>query len=93
MLDYPFRLCYITSKHESVFLMEEKIMPKKAKNKVKKPKKETYFSKVRKELKLVVWPSLKETAKYSISTIVFCVFICLFFIILNLLMSLLKGMF
>ena len=54
MLDYPFRLCYITSKHESVFLMEEKIMPKKAKNKVKKPKKETYFSKVRKELKLVV---------------------------------------
>ncbi len=61
--------------------------------KKKKAKKENYFSKVRKEMKLVKWPSLKEVVKYSIATIVFCIFICLFFIVLNLIMSWIKGMF
>ncbi len=61
--------------------------------KKKKGKKESYLSKVRKEIKLVKWPSLKEVVKYSIATIVFCIFICLFFVALNLIMSWIKGMF
>lgn len=71
-------------------------MAKKEKSKdlkKKKAKKENYLTQVRKELKLVKWPSLKEVAKYTISTIIFCVIICVFFIILNLIMSWIKGMF
>ena len=58
-----------------------------------KTKKESYFSKLRKELKQVKWPTFKEVFKYSIATIVFVIFICLFFIVLNLIMSFVKGMF
>ncbi len=59
----------------------------------KKAKKESYFSKLRKELKQVKWPTFKEVFKYSVATIVFVIFICLFFIVLNLIMSFVKGMF
>ena len=68
----------------------------KAKNKEKKVtkvKKESYLKKLKKEIKLVKWPSLKEVAKYTISTLVFCLFICIFFLALNFIMSLIKGMF
>lgn len=68
---------------------------KKKKNNVKqKTKSKTndgYFKEVRKELKLVKWPSAKEVIKYTISTIIFCVILCGIFMLLNLLMSLVKG--
>ena len=81
-------------KHEGVFLMEEKMAKKvKEQKKNKKGKKERYFTKVRKELKLVKWPTFKEVLKYSIATIIFVVLICCFFILLNLIMSWIKGMF
>lgn len=64
---------------------------KKQVKKVKKAPKESYFKRVYKEMKLVKWPSAKEVLKYTISTIVFCVFLCGIFMILNLLMSLIRG--
>lgn len=68
---------------------------KKKKNNVKqKTKSKTndgYFKEVRKELKLVKWPSAKEVIKYTISTIIFCAILCGIFMLLNLLMSLVKG--
>ncbi len=63
---------------------------KKKKKDVKKPS-EGYFKQVQKEMKLVKWPTFKEVIKYTISTIVFCVFLCLIFLGLNLLMSLIRG--
>ncbi len=75
-------------------------MAKEAKKKVEKEKKETkkapkerYLKSVRKELKLVKWPTAKEVLKYTISTLVFCLFIVAFFIVLNLIMSFVKGLF
>lgn len=68
---------------------------KKKKNNVKqKTKSKTndgYFKEVRKELKLVKWPSAKEVIKYTISTIIFCAILCGISMLLNLLMSLVKG--
>ncbi len=69
-------------------------MAKKGKVKNKKSKKstkESYFKKVRKELKLVKWPTAKEVLKYTISTIVFCLLLCALFMLLNLVLSLIKG--
>lgn len=62
------------------------------KKEVKKPK-ENYIKLTRKELKLVKWPTFKEVLKYTVSTIVFCVVLCLFFLFLNLIMSYVKGLF
>ena len=65
--------------------------------KVSKTKKETkqpqegYFKQVRKEMKLVKWPSAKDVLKYTISTIIFCVVLCLIFMGLTAIMSLIRG--
>lgn len=58
-----------------------------------KVKKESYFKKMKKEIALVKWPTAKEVLKYSITTISLCIFIVLFFVVLNLLLSFIKGMF
>ncbi len=63
---------------------------KNAKKEVKQPQ-EGYFKQVRKEMKLVKWPSAKDVLKYTISTIVFCLFLCLIFMGLNMIMSLIRG--
>ena len=63
---------------------------KKEKKETKKPS-EGYFKQFRKEMKLVKWPSGKDVLKYTISTIIFCVFLCLIFMGLNLIMSLIRG--
>ena len=63
---------------------------KKEKKEPKKPS-EGYFKQVRKEMKLVKWPSGKDVLKYTVSTIIFCVFLCLIFMGLNLIMSLIRG--
>ena len=78
---------------------EEKKQVKKAttkkkntnKKKVNTAPKESYLKKVGKELKLVKWPTAKDVLKYTISTIVFCAFLCLIFMMLNLIMSLIRG--
>ncbi len=63
---------------------------KKSEKKINKNK-ESYFKKIKKELKLVKWPTAKEVLKYTISTIVFCVVLCALFLLLNLILSVIKG--
>lgn len=60
---------------------------------VKKTKapKESYLKGVKKEMKLVKWPSFKEVIKYTIATVIMCLVVCGFFLLLNLLLSLVKG--
>lgn len=60
-------------------------------NKKKTQKKENYFKSIKKELKLVKWPTFKEVVKYTLATIIFCVVLCAFFILLNMLMAWIKG--
>lgn len=71
-------------------------MSKKKEDKVKKVKKEReagYLKSVRLELKKVSFPSFKSVMKYTAATLVFCIILVLFFLLLNLLLSVLKGMF
>ncbi len=65
----------------------------KNKNKAKKGPKESYFKKVKKEVKLVKWPSAKEIFKYTISTIVLCLILCAVFMLLNFGLAIVKGWF
>lgn len=58
---------------------------------VSKGPKESYVKKVKKELNLVKWPTAKEVLKYTISTVVFCLILCCLFMLLNLLLSVVKG--
>lgn len=64
---------------------------KKDKKKVSKKPKESYFKKVKKELKLVKWPSAKDVLKYTIATIILCIVLCIVFMLLNLGLSVIKG--
>lgn len=61
--------------------------------KVKKPKtkKEGFIKGVRKELKLVKWPTWNEVIKNTIATIVLCLIVCGYFLALNAILSLIKG--
>ena len=61
---------------------------KKAKTKAPK---ESYLKGVKKEMKLVKWPTFKEVIKYTIATVIMCLVVCGFFLLLNLLLSLVKG--
>ncbi len=60
---------------------------------VKKEKKvkENYFAGVRSELALVSWPTAKNVFKYTIATIIFILFVTGFFLLINLIMSVVKG--
>ncbi len=66
-----------------------------AKEKIKKEKvkKETFFKGVRYEMKKVHLASVKDTIKYSLTTIFLALFIVGFFELINLLASFIKGMF
>jgi len=66
---------------------------KKGKVEKKKIKKEGFFKGIKKELKLVKWPSAKEILKYTIATIIFCIVIVAFFEVLNIIMAYVKGLF
>lgn len=71
---------------------EEKVKKTK-KVKEKKEKKPGYLKEVKTELKKVSFPSFKDVLKYTLATLVFCGILVLFFILLNLLLSFVKGMF
>ena len=58
-----------------------------------KPTKKGYFKELRHEIKLVKWPTFGEVMKYTFATIIVCLIIVVFFILLNLFMSWLKGVF
>lgn len=66
---------------------------KETKEKEHKDKKEGYFSKLHREMKKVVWPTAGEVIKYSLAVILFCVVLCLFFIGVDAIASLVKGLF
>lgn len=65
---------------------------KNTKTKTKK-KKQGFFKAVKTELNKVVWPKKNEVLKYTIATIVFIVILIIFFLLLNLGLSVIKGMF
>ena len=48
---------------------------------------------IRAEMKKVKWPTFKEIIKYTIATVVLCLIIIAFFQVLDLLVSLVKGLF
>ena len=56
-------------------------------------KRDTFFSDVRAEMRLVRWPSKEEVVKYTIATLVFVGFFALFFYGIDALFALVKGMF
>lgn len=59
----------------------------------KKTKKSNYFKEVGKEMSKVKWPEKKEVIKYTVATVIFVIVVVGFFILLNLGMSGLKGLF
>ena len=69
----------------------KKVYPKK--KQTNKKQKEKFMTAVKKELKVVKWPTVKEIVKYTIATILFCVVCVLFFEILNIIMAYVKGLF
>ncbi len=69
------------------------VVKKQDKKKDVKKSNDSYIKQVKKELKLVKWPSFKEVIKYTASTIVLCIILCLFFLLLNLGLSYVKGIF
>ena len=70
---------------------EPKKEKKEKQEKEHKDKKEGYFSRVRREMRKVVWPTAGEIVKYSLAVILFCVILCLFFLGINAIASLVKG--
>lgn len=69
---------------------KKKIKPK---NKKTTKKKDNYFKSIIKELSKVKWPSLKNMVKYTIATVIFCLFFSLFFFGLDVLFAFIKGWF
>ena len=51
-----------------------------------------FFVSVKKEGKKVLWTSKKDLVKYSIATLVFMVFICIFFVGTDLIIALLSKL-
>lgn len=66
------------------------VVKKKEKN---SKTKEKFTVGMKKELKLVKWPTVKEILKYTVATVLFCIVLALFFELLNLAMAWIKGMF
>lgn len=56
-------------------------------------KKESFMKGFEKEVSQIKWPTFKESTKYTIATIIFCIIFIAFFEVLNLVMAVIKGMF
>ena len=52
----------------------------------------SFFQEVKKEISKVKWPTKKNMAKYTITTVVFIVFFALLFFALDLLIALIKSL-
>ena len=63
------------------------------KEKVKKEKKETFLKGVKEEMKKVEFAKGKTVLKYSLTTIFLVLFIVVFFVLINLVSSFIKGLF
>ena len=53
----------------------------------KKQKKDSLVKGVKQEMKKVKWQTVKEVVKYTFATLVFCVILALFFMLLNVILS------
>ena len=53
----------------------------------KKQKKDSIVKGVKQEMKKVKWPTAKEVVKYTFATLIFCVILALFFMLLNAILS------
>lgn len=73
--------------------MAKKELKETKKKKAPKVKKESYMAGVTSELKKVKWPSKNEVIKYTVATIVFVLVLVIFFLLLNLGMSIIKEAF
>lgn len=51
-----------------------------------------YFSDVKKESSKVLWPTKKNLVKYSVVTMFFIIFICIYFVASDVIIALLKGL-
>ena len=72
----------------------KKIKSKTKDSKTKSSKnKESYFKNLKKEIKMVKWPSGKEIIKYTGATIVFCIILIGVFECLDLILAYIKEFF
>lgn len=78
----------MTKESKKNIVKSKKIVKKQTK---KEEKKEGLIKGIKKEIKLVKWPEKKEIIKYTISTLVFCIVVALFFVLLTYLLSVVKG--
>lgn len=79
---------------EETAIEEEKTVDTETKEKKKKEKnKKGYFKELKEQLKKVIWPSGKDMFKYTFSTILFIVLFVLFFQLIDVISSFVKGLF
>ena len=85
----------MTKKVEEKDVKKEKKVKKtnKKEKKEKKTPKESFAAGVKAELAKVKWPTKKDVLKYTIATLVFIVVLVLFFLLISLIMSGIKGAF
>lgn len=85
----------MTKKVEEKDVKKEKKVKRtnKKEKKEKKTPKESFFVGVKTELSKVKWPTKKDVLKYTIATLVFIIFLVLFFVLISLIMSGIKGVF
>ena len=74
-------------------VLEKEKNVKKTNKKEKKAPKESFFAGVKAELAKVKWPTKKDVLKYTIATLVFIIVLVLFFVLISLIMSGIKGAF
>ncbi len=58
-----------------------------------KIKKDGFLKRIKNEMKLVKWPEVKDVVKFTIATIIFCLLISAFFLLLDFALSIIKGWF
>lgn len=85
----------MTKKVEEKDVKKEKKVKRtnKKEKKEKKTPKESFFAGVKTELSKVKWPTKKDVLKYTIATLVFIIFLVLFFVLISLIMPGIKGVF
>lgn len=77
--------------NKKVLETKEKVNGKKSDK--TKEKKEGYFKLLKGQLKMVKWPNGKDMFKYTFSTILFILLLVLFFQLVDVISSFVKGMF
>ena len=68
-------------------------MKKKEKQKKEKLKKDSFLKSTRQEMKKVIWPTGKQVLKFSVITLAMIGFFMVFFVLINLIASAIKGLF